>query len=225
MSDVRSPVAVRVSRPHASEDALLEHEAETISRGSIVLLDAPSKPDGVVLRFELTLSDGTVAIRGEGRVTGMKTTRLGTGLALRFTRLDVKSKQLVDRAVALRESKRLPGTTPSVTDFIAVTGEFRVADRPSGPLPPEPLSDRHAFAAAAEDSPMSAPGSVGYAVDDPPSTREAPISTPRSASEPLGADAVARALERLRERATLLTPAEIEQMIASGKKARQSSGP
>ncbi len=224
MSDVRTPVAVRVSRPYASEDELLEHEGDTISRSGVVLIDAPGKPDGVVLRFELTLSDGRVAMRGEGRVTGTKSVRSGTGLALRFTRLDVKSKQLVDRAVALRDARRAPGTTPSVTDFIALTGEFPIADGPSGPLPSDPPSDRHPFGPPSDAAPSSRSEGDSFVVG-PLSVRMPTASLPPVPIEALATGAVESALARLRERAKQLDPSEVELLIAAGARTRQSSGP
>jgi hypothetical protein len=224
MSDVRTPVAVRVCRPYASEDELLVHEADTISRSGVVLINAPGKPDGVVLRFELTLSDGRVAMRGEGRVTGTKSVRSGTGLALRFTRLDVKSKQLVDRAVALRDARRAPGTTPSVTDFIALTGEFPIADGPSGQLPSDPPSDRHPFGPPSEGAPSSQ-SPVDSFVVEPLSVRMPTASLPHLPIEALATGAIQSALTRLRDRAKQLDPNEVELLIATGARARQSRGP
>ncbi|MBV9947757.1 MAG: hypothetical protein JOZ69_12960, partial [Myxococcales bacterium] len=97
MSDSLPPVAIRVVRPYASEDELLDEELETLTRTSITLLGAAPRPPGLVLRFELVLSSGGCVLRGEGRVVGYKPdAHFGTGgLTLRFTRLDSKSKLLV----------------------------------------------------------------------------------------------------------------------------------
>jgi hypothetical protein len=116
------PVAIRVARPYGTEDELLHSELETLTRTSITLLGAQSRPPGLVLRFELVLSTGQTLLRGEGRVVGYKSgggahDGMG-GLTLRFTRLDSRSKALVDKAAALREQRR-----PT-----------------AGPVPPEPLS-------------------------------------------------------------------------------------
>lgn len=102
------PVALRIVRPHKTEDALLAAEANAFTRTGVVLLGAPSRPTGVVLRFEMTLADGTPCMRGEGRVVGFRPAGEGeeSALMLRFTRLDVKSKSLLDRAVAIREERR-----------------------------------------------------------------------------------------------------------------------
>jgi hypothetical protein len=113
------PAAIRITRPYANEEDYLDRELETLTRASITLLGAQARPQGVVLRFELALSSGQVLIRGEGRVVGFKANAfegLG-GLTLRFTRLDTRSKALIDRAAALRE-KRRPSTRPHFPDAV-----------------------------------------------------------------------------------------------------------
>lgn len=104
---VRQPVAVRVMRPYSSEEAFLEHEIETLTRTSIVLVGAQPRPQGVVLRFEVVLETGTSLLRGEGRVVNHKPNAFGDqpGLTLRFTRLDTRSKALVDKAAAIRDAR------------------------------------------------------------------------------------------------------------------------
>ena len=103
--NVRPPVAIRIVRPYESEDELLEHELETVGKTSVVLIGAHPRPTGVILRFEVTLASGTTVLRGEGRVLAHKENafRGQPGLTLRFTRLDPRSKALVDRATAMRE--------------------------------------------------------------------------------------------------------------------------
>jgi hypothetical protein len=103
----KPPVAVRITRPYTSDSEFLEREADILTRTSVVLLGAQARPTGVVLRFEIVLKSGESILRGEGRVTGFKEKAHGNeaGLTLRFTRLDSRSKQLVDRAAAMREAR------------------------------------------------------------------------------------------------------------------------
>lgn len=112
--NLRPPVAVRISRPFASDEDFLTHEAHTLSKTGMVLIGAPAKPVGVVLRFEVVLSNGSVLMRGEGRVVAFKENVLRDqpGLTLRFTRLDPKSKALVDRAALIREARAKGEPTP-----------------------------------------------------------------------------------------------------------------
>ena len=105
--NARPPVAIRIVRPFDTEDELLDSELETIGKTSVVLIGAHPRPTGVILRFEITLQDGASVLRGEGRVLAHKENafRGQAGLTLRFTRLDPKSKGVVDRATAMRESR------------------------------------------------------------------------------------------------------------------------
>jgi hypothetical protein len=113
--NVRPPVAIRIVRPYDTEEQLLEHELETVGKTSVVLIGAHPRPTGVILRFEVTLATGATVLRGEGRVLAHKENafRGQSGLTLRFTRLDPRSKGVVDRATALREARQAEGGTPS----------------------------------------------------------------------------------------------------------------
>jgi molecular chaperone DnaK len=93
-------------RPYATLDAFLAEEQDTFSRTAVTLIGAPSRPRGVVIRFEITLSDATPILRGEGRVLSYQGAdeHGPSSLTLRFTRLDARSKALVDRIAANRES-------------------------------------------------------------------------------------------------------------------------
>lgn len=112
--NVRPPVAVRIVRPFDTEDAFLENELETVGKTSVILIGAHPRPAGVILRFEVTLASGTTLLRGEGRVLAHKENafRGQPGLTLRFTRLDPRSKALVDRAAAVRDAKAAGDPAP-----------------------------------------------------------------------------------------------------------------
>jgi hypothetical protein len=101
-------------RPYATEAAFLAEELDTLSRTAVTLIGAPSRPRGVIIRFEVTLNEGTPILRGEGRVLGFQAAddRGPSALTLRFTRLDVKSKALVDRAAELRDRLSTPPPAP-----------------------------------------------------------------------------------------------------------------
>lgn len=114
--NARQPqVAIRIVRPYETEHDFLTNELETVGKTSIILIGAHPRPAGVILRFEVTLASGATILRGEGRVLAHKERafRGQPGLSLRFTRLDPKSKALIDRAVAMREA-RLSGEAPSM---------------------------------------------------------------------------------------------------------------
>jgi len=140
------PVAVRIVRPFDDENALLAAEANAFTRTGVMLIGGPNRPSGVVLRFEICLQDGSAVMRGEGRVVGY---RAAAGdeegaLMLRFTRLDVKSKGLLDRAVAMREERRSMAPPPR-------------AKLPTAPPPRKPTTAPPPTSRAAADSIPSPP--------------------------------------------------------------------
>lgn len=152
--NVRPPVAIRIVRPYDSEDALLEHELETIGKTSVVLIGAHPRPTGVILRFEVTLASGATVLRGEGRVLAHKENafRGQPGLTLRFTRLDPRSKSVVDRATAMRDARSASeGSSPSRPAPSVPHVESPVADALTASTPaPGPTSEAAPSMSAAE---------------------------------------------------------------------------
>ncbi|AKV01308.1 Chaperone protein DnaK [Labilithrix luteola] len=138
--NVRPPVAVRIVRPFDTEDAFLENELETVGKTSVILIGAHPRPAGVILRFEVTLATGATLLRGEGRVLAHKENafRGQPGLNLRFTRLDPRSKALVDRAAAVRDAKAAGDPAPLTARPPAPPpeGEARPATPPATSLRP-----------------------------------------------------------------------------------------
>ena len=108
MNEASRPVAIRVIRPYASEDEYLAKEGDSITKTTIELIGAHSRPLGIILRFEVTLQSGKTLVRGEGRVTQFNANGRydQPSLSLRFTKLDPKSKALVDRAVLMRQPQQ-----------------------------------------------------------------------------------------------------------------------
>ena len=214
----QQPVAIRVARPYASEEEFLERELETLTRTSVVLVGAQSRPQGVILRFELALSNGTPLLRGEGRVIAFKPNSFGAlpGLTLRFTRLDVRSKALVDRAAAIREGRARAALEASMGESdvppmpLPVPAPMPIVGRTSAP-PPMPadrstLHDEMATHAAEAPMPMPAPAPL------PRGVSSAPGSVPRR-------DAL---LERLRERQRLLSDDAVAKILTKKGKALPS---
>jgi len=218
--DPRPPVAIRISRPQATEDEFLEQELDTVTRTGVTLLGAQPRPQGVVLRFEIVLASGTIVMRGEGRVVAFKPNAhqgLG-GLTLRFTRLDSKSKALVDKANALRESRRpshhpsAPPPLPDLSPGPPAVEMSRVPAIPEGPraeisppmppvrVPPPPMIGPRG--ASRPPPPVSARPSVpnGHASAD----------AARALPAPAGRDAL---LERLRARAKQFDARAIESIL------------
>lgn len=191
---------VQVIRPYATEDELLSHELDTITKASVALLEAEPREPGVVVRFELSLATGSVALRGEGRVIGHKDNVHDgkSALVLRFTRLDTKSKALVDRAGALRESRRASQVS---SPEIRIKPEAVPSEAPPASLRVEPIqSEAPTWPKATESAPVSAKA---------PALGEGPAATNV-------------ALERLRARGRALAPERISAVIEEGRAKRKA---
>jgi hypothetical protein len=213
------PVAIRITRPYASEDEYLDEELDTLTRTSITLLGVPPRPQGVVLRFELVLSSGQVLARGEGRVIGFKHNAhegLG-GVTLRFTRLDSRTKTLVDKAAALREQRR-PSTRPhdagpgaSAAAPVPVPADPREAARVHLPEEPSDPSMVAPIAIASEPSLPDLPASV----EERPARSSPHVTGSESASPRGDRDAL---LERLRARSKRLDPGALQVILGSRRR-------
>lgn len=209
MSAAKPPVAIRITRPFQTEDEFLAAELDTISRTGVVLVGAQPRPEGVVLRFELALGSGAPLLRGEGRVIGYKAVAIGSepGLSLRFTRLDSKSKTLVDRVSALQAERRERRSSmipppPSVP--------------PPAPPPPPPPP------APSVDIPISVDTSADIPVAPSSSKDALPESSPISEHPPL-AQAQDRndLLTRLRKRASTIDPNDVTRILTDGAERRR----
>ncbi len=218
------PVAIRITRPYASEEEYLDEELDTLTRTSITLLGVQPRPQGVVLRFELVLSSGQVLARGEGRVVAFKPNAhegLG-GLTLRFTRLDSRTKTLVDKAAALREQRR-PAARPhdeaaSAVSPAPVPGDAREGAR--GPIPAEPEpSQPSLFAPIAIGSEPSLPG-IATPVAATPDITTRDLATPVGTTHEPASSSVDRdaLLDRLRARSKRLNPGALQVILASRRR-------
>jgi hypothetical protein len=218
----RSPVAIRSLRPYDTEDEFLAEECDTLSRTAVTLIGAPSRPRGVVIRFELTLRDGSPLVRGEGRVLAFEPAdEYGpSSLTLRFTRLDARSKALVDRAAALREANASGTSSSSAAsadsgdqDPLATTQLGEIARPGSDPtLSEEPI----ALSTSSAAFPLGDVEEIGAHAEVP--VRAAAPSAPvwrEDAKLSLPTDLARRdsLLERLRERAKTLSPAQVATIL------------
>ena len=218
-AEVRQPVAIRVTRPYSDEDEFLEREIDTLTRTSVTLIGAQSRPQGVILRFEVALSNGAPLMRGEGRVIAFKTNALGplSGLTLRFTRLDKKTKALVDRAALIREERARAALHASMLESA------------ESELPPPPPATSETAILAEPSSPDAAsvesPDATGAGFDRATQPDPPPAPAPHHEShEPNGASSIASGrvtsgrdrdslLLRLRERARRLAPETVAAIL------------
>lgn len=117
MTTPGAPVAFRLKRPYATEAEFVEGDGVGIFKSGMVLVGAGSRPEGVIVRFEVTLRDGTPLFRGEGKVVAHHPQPMGdipAGLEIKFTRLDAHGKAVVDRALRLKAALATPQPIPDL---------------------------------------------------------------------------------------------------------------
>ncbi len=224
----RPPVAIRIVRPYQTEEEFLTSELETVGKTSIILIGAHPRPTGVILRFEVTLASGATILRGEGRVLGHKESafRGQPGLSLRFTRLDPKSKALIDRAAAMREARLSAASVPPPAPAPPPVEAAAAIPEPPPPAPPpppsEPASDPALQAAltAASPAPPSV-AEVAEAVEDMPTHVETRESSPLLVA-PLSEREPEREPERPAEQEPV--PAPVAASASGGARTVAASG-
>jgi hypothetical protein len=192
-----SPVVLQVVRPYATEEEFLEAEAWTIEGRAMLLLEQDPLDLDTPVVFDVYLESGVRLIRAEARVGGHMpgTSEHAPALRVRFRRYGSQTKAFIERAVRVREEQLA-----------------RVALEPSS-LPPRPRSNH-------PKPPSRPPEHLDASVPNiPASPAPADLVPPREMAEPSGVYRRAMApvppppnreelLQRLRERARSLNPAE-----------------
>ena len=203
-------------RPYATEEAFLAEERETFTRTAVTLIGAPTRPRGVVIRFEVTLSDGKPVLRGEGRVLSFQAAdaRGPSSLTLRFTRLDARSKALVDRAGDLREG--VEATAPAPDAVVPQDVPTSPSSAPSSGAQPSPAPERSADPPEGSVSGVQPPPAAASSCDDIAilSMTMSSLPPPDDVGEPREADPGRDVLlDRLRTRAKTLSPMQVATIL------------
>jgi hypothetical protein len=145
-----SPITIRITRPYGSENEFIDGDFAWIGRSTIVLPNSPARKTGEVIRFEVVLSTGSPVFRGEGSVVahyppgGAKP----PGLEVRFTRIDARSKLILDKVRDRRAALSRSGENPAPAPAPALAPA--VADAPA---PAPALADAPAPALPADIQP------------------------------------------------------------------------
>lgn len=138
-----TPVPLRIRLPYGSEDEFIERYGTNVARGGVFIATRSIKPEGTLLHFEFILSDGTRLLRGEGVVVKAQVDEGGTraGMTLRFTKLDARSKALVDRVIAHRSGTE-PVEAPAQVNAVETQAQTPIpAAAPLRPTaPPQRIS-------------------------------------------------------------------------------------
>ena len=110
----RPPTTLRITRPWATEKEFVEGDIAYLGRTAILLPGAPAREPGTLIRFEIVLAGGQPVFRGEGNVVAhhLPGGAKPPGLEVRFTRIDARSKLILDRVRERRTSLTRQGSLP-----------------------------------------------------------------------------------------------------------------
>ena len=190
----RPPPTLRITRPWASEKEFIEADLAYLGRTAILLPGAAAREPGELIRFEIVLASGAPVFRGEGHVVahhapgGAKP----AGLEVRFTRIDARSKLILDRVRERRTALVRSGSIPPP----ALVSQAPPAGASSQPPPPAIMSNAPPRRGDSLTINMSSLRSTGVQAAIARAKARGPIPPPPNREE---------ILERLRERAKRLT--------------------
>jgi uncharacterized protein (TIGR02266 family) len=108
---------VRVRLKYPDVETLVERFAPNVTRGGIFLASREPRAVGSLVRFEISLLNGTLVLAGEGKVSWVKpfdptTPARPHGMGVSFTRIDPACREMFKRLVDRRENSppvRRPG--------------------------------------------------------------------------------------------------------------------
>jgi len=103
-------VPLRIRLPFATETEFIERYGNNVTRGGFFVATKHGKPEGTPLSFELVLQDSTRLMRGEGVVQKLldEPGSGRSGMMVRFTKIDARTKGLIDLIIEKREGVAQP---------------------------------------------------------------------------------------------------------------------
>lgn len=108
--DIRVPVLSLAKLRFPDFDTFLDEDSLNISKGGLFIKTRNAKPVGTKILFSLALEDNSKLIEGEGEVARVVTESGGggnqvPGMAIKFTKLDGSSKELIDNIIKNYQKK------------------------------------------------------------------------------------------------------------------------
>ncbi len=109
---------MRVRLKYPDLETLVDRFAPNVTRGGIFLASRDPRPVGSLIRFEVSLLSGTVALSGEGKVTWVKPFDPATptrphGMGVSFTLIDPDSREMFRQLIDRRERANRRQPTPA----------------------------------------------------------------------------------------------------------------
>ena len=130
-------VPLRIRLPFTTEEEFIERYGANVTRGGIFIATRHGKPVGTPLSFELVLQDGVRLMRGEGVVQKLLVDEQAgkSGMLVRFTRIDTRTKGLIDLILERREGLKNPEPPVATTTQPPPPSAPPVAKPPPAPVP------------------------------------------------------------------------------------------
>jgi molecular chaperone DnaK len=116
--DEPKKVPLRIRLPFSTEAEFIEKYRVHLSPGGLFITTRATKPEGTLLSLEVVLADGARVMRGEGVVERVVIDERpgASGMRVRFTRVDGRTKALLDRACADASEAQAPATPASAPE-------------------------------------------------------------------------------------------------------------
>jgi hypothetical protein len=188
---------IRITRPYGSEAEFIDGDYGWVGRTTLVLPGGPARAAGELVRFEVVLTNGAPVLRGEGHVVAHHVPggARPAGLEVRYTRVDSRSKILLDRVRERRAAMSQGGPASLSMPAMSV---------PAMSLPAMPLPVMPSATSSLGPTPNGLP--VLEPPTDAPSERSGVHlkTAPSRIAPPANRDEI---LERLRVRAKVLAAA------------------
>ena len=124
--------AIRARTSHEDIDAFVDGYGPYFDTDGVFIRTRAAREIGTTLRFELQLSTGDVAFRGEGIVTEVRSAITSVpGMRIRFSKLDRNSKKLMDAILSQRQIRttlsdphiKAPGPTEEPDAEVATSAD------------------------------------------------------------------------------------------------------
>ncbi len=188
------PIGMRIPRPYATEEEFIQGDGLAIGRMGMILIGAPARPPGIVVRFELLLRDGEPVFRGEGKVVAHRVHSNGrAGLEVRFTRLDKHSKALVERVLELRKAGAIAAApaaaVPDLAESTAEPARAALSSQPDRASQPEVASSLDRASQPEVASSVDRPSQPEVVASPEPPPRPAAPAASVAIAEPEAPDA------------------------------------
>ncbi len=116
-SDRMSALRARLDKFETVDDFVSGY-SQYFFRGGILLPTRHAKPEGTLISMQIEIAGGETVLRAEGEVKQVRRNDLGrpVGMVIRFSRLDARSREIVDRVLQHKKKIAETGSMQAVVE-------------------------------------------------------------------------------------------------------------